>query len=173
MVALVGKRSVASVVRWVLGIANVLVLIGGLVCLGSLIATWAAPDLLSGTFDAARDVDPGLTDQGAGGLAAVMAAGAFACGFTWLVINRLRRIFLSVNEGRAFEAANVGRLRLMGAAMAGLQLTTMAMHALGPTGEGVRFQLDLGAWLGVLVVFMLAEVFRQGSDMREDVQGTV
>ncbi|RZJ00718.1 MAG: DUF2975 domain-containing protein [Brevundimonas sp.] len=170
MVALVGRRSVASGVRWVLGVANVFVLIGGTVCLGSLITTLVAPDLL---LDAAREVESGLDHTTSASLAAVMAGGMFACGFTWLVIDRLRRIFLSVNEGHAFEAANVGRLRLMGAALAGLQLTTMVMHVLAPAGEGVRFQLDLGAWLGVLVVFMLAEVFRQGSDMRDDVQGTV
>lgn len=173
MVALVGQRSVASVVRWGLGMANVFVAIGAVACLGAIIATLAAPDFLAGALEAVGERNGELNYDPRVSLTAVMAGGFFACAFTWIVIDRLRRIFLAVNQGRAFEVQNVGRLRLIGGALAGLEVSALVVKALGPMGVGPRFELDLGAWLGVLIVFMLAEVFRQGSDMRDDVQATV
>ena len=35
------------------------------------------------------------------------------------------------------------------------------------------YDADLGAWLSILIVFMLAEVFRQGADMRDEQLTTV
>ena len=173
MVALVGRRSVASAVRWMLGVANVFVAIGALACLGAIIATLVVPDFLAGVLEAVGERNGELNYDPRVSLTAVMAGGFFACSFTWIIIDRLRRIFLAVNQGRAFELPNVGRLRLIGTALAGLELSALAINALAPMGAGPRFDLDLGAWLGVLIVFMLAEVFRQGSDMRDDVQATV
>lgn len=173
MVALVGRRSVASVVRWGLGVANVFVAIGAVACLFALLATLLVPDFLAGALEATRDADRALGGAGASTLWTVMAGGFFACAFTWLIIDRLRRIFLAVNQGRAFELANVGRLRTIGASLAGLEISQLVIRAIAPLDGGYRFELDVGAWLGVLIVFMLAEVFRQGAGMRDDVEATV
>ncbi|WP_296173136.1 DUF2975 domain-containing protein [uncultured Brevundimonas sp.] len=173
MVALVGRRSVASVVRWGLGLANVFVAIGAVACLLALVATLLVPDFLAGALEATRDADPALGEAKASTLWAVMSGGFFACAFTWLVVDRLRRIFLAVNQGRAFELANVNRLRTIGASLAGLEISGLVIRALAPLNGSPRFELDIGAWLGVLIVFMLAEVFRQGAGMRDDVEATV
>jgi len=173
MVALVGRRSVASVVRWVLGVANVFVAIGALACLGAAVATVVVPDFLAGVLEAVGERNGELNYNPRVSLTAVMAGGFLACAFTWLIIDRLRRIFLAVNQGRAFERQNVDRLRLIGGSLAGLEISALAIKALAPMGNAPRFELDLGAWLGVLIVFMLAEVFRQGAEMRDDVQATV
>lgn len=173
MVALVGRRSIASVARWGLGVANVFVAIGAVACFGAVVATLAAPDFLAGVLEAVGERNGELNYDPRVSLTAVMAGGFLACVLTWVIIDCMRRIFLAVNQGRAFELENVGRLRLIGVALVGLELSSTAIAALGPLGDGPRFELDLGAWLGVLIVFMLAEVFRQGADMRDDVQATV
>ena len=173
MVKLVGRRSVASVVRWVLGVANVFIAIGAIACLFALASTFVVPEFVAKALEDSRDVDVALRSSAETSLPAVMAGGFFACAFTWLIIDRLRRIFLAVNDGKAFEVANVGRLRTIGASLAGLEASTLVVKALAPLSDGPRFELDLGAWLGVLIVFMLAEVFRQGAEMHDDVQATV
>ena len=103
--------------------------------------------------------------------------GAFlACGFTWWIINRLRRILLSVNQGDAFEFANVKRLQGVGLGLIGIQLTALLLVFVAPQSIGQSpsdYDFDLGSWLGILVVFILAEVFRQGSAMRDEQLTTV
>lgn len=99
-----------------------------------------------------------------------------ACGFTWWIINRLRRILLSVNQGDAFEFANVKRLQGVGLGLIGIQLTALLLVFVAPQSIGQSpsdYDFDLGSWLGILVVFILAEVFRQGSAMRDEQLTTV
>ena len=55
-----------------------------------------------------------------------------ACGFTWWIINRLRRILLSVNQGDAFEFANVKRLQGVGLGLIGIQLTALLLALILP-----------------------------------------
>ena len=101
---------------------------------------------------------------------------AMACGFTWWIINRLRRILLSVNQGDAFEFANVKRLQGVGLGLIGIQLTALLLVFVAPQSIGQSpsdYDFDLGSWLGILVVFILAEVFRQGSAMRDEQLTTV
>lgn len=174
MIALVGRRSVASLVERLLSIVNIFVLIGGVASLVSLGALMMAPDLLMNATRSAGDKSPVIDGAGPDALGWVMAGGLFACVFTWLTLHCLGRILRAVNDGQAFELANVGRLRAIGAALAGLQLSVLLLGALAPFENGTsRINLDLGAWLGVLVVFILAEVFRQGSDMRDENLTTV
>ena len=174
MIELVGRRSVASLVERLLGVVNVFVLIGAIASLVSLAVLLVAPDVLMDVTGNAGDISPVVDGAGPDALGWVMVGGFTACVFTWLTLYCLGRILRAVNDGRAFEIANVGRLRAVGAALAGLQLSVLLLGALAPAENGAsRFNLDLGAWLGVLVVFILAEVFRQGSEMRDENQNTI
>jgi len=173
---LIGRRSIASVMRWVLGFVNIFVAIGtvvvGLAFIVSLVMPDFAAGLIDGLSDAKADPARDLMVSERITYAAVFVAAAS----TWWVINRLRRIFLAVNEGDAFEPANVGRLRGMGLGLIGVQISAVILTFSAPLAEGVTrrdYDADLGAWLGILVVFMLAEVFRQGATMRVDQQMTV
>lgn len=167
---LIGKSSVASGLNLLLGVVNVFVIIGGLAVTAFLILSLASPE-----FRAML--------EGAGGLGsatnavAPFAGGVFACGFTWLIIDQLRRIFRAVNAGDAFELPNVRRLRLIGVGLIGLQLVGLVLAFLPgdvPMADVDRdYDADLGAWLSILIVFMLAEVFRQGADMRDEQLTTV
>lgn len=171
---LIGRRSVASVLRWVLGFINVFVTFAVVATALMLLASLVVPDFAAGFIDGLADEDPSmgvlLLNERATFLAAFVATLS-----TWWILNRLRRMFLAVNNGDAFERANVGRLQGVGLGLIGVQISAAILAFTVPKGiiADLDYQLDLGAWLGILIVFMLAEVFRQGSAMRDDQQMTV
>ncbi|QYF87188.1 DUF2975 domain-containing protein [Brevundimonas sp. PAMC22021] len=168
---LIGKRSVSSVLRWFLGLANVFVALATVIVGLVLVASVVIPDFGAGLIDGLRDEAPSGERPVVFAEHLTLLGGFFACGFTWWIINRLRRVLLSVNRGDAFEHANVNRLRAVGVGLIGIQLTALllAMVAPGAIGQSVGdYDFSLGSWLGILVVFILAEVFRQGADMRDE-----
>ena len=171
---LIGRRSVASALRWVLGFVNVFVTFAVVFTALLLLASLVMPDFAAGFIDGLADEDPGmgvlLLNERATFLAAFVATLS-----TWWILNRLRRMFLAVNHGDAFERANVGRLQGVGLGLIGVQISAAILAFTVPKGiiADLDYQLDLGAWLGILIVFMLAEVFRQGAAMRDDQQMTV
>ncbi|WP_169053570.1 DUF2975 domain-containing protein [Alteraurantiacibacter aquimixticola] len=94
-------------------------------------------------------------------------------------VQELRRIVWTVHEGDPFVAQNADRLRNMGwLAIAmqggGILLTIIAsiVQKAAPAME-VESGIDLGGIVLGLVLFVLARVFRRGSEMREDLEGTV
>ncbi|OGN47382.1 MAG: hypothetical protein A2795_11965 [Caulobacterales bacterium RIFCSPHIGHO2_01_FULL_67_30] len=170
---LVGKYSAASALRWLLGFFNVFVMIGAVAAGVLLVASMIiGVDWMDALRDGATDPDGNYELTGR-----LTLLGAFlACGFTWWIINRLRRILLSVNQGDAFEFANVKRLQAVGFGLLGIQLTALMLSIVAPQAIGQSasdYDFDLGSWLGILVVFILAEVFRQGSAMRDEQLTTV
>lgn len=173
---LVGKRSAASALRWLLGFLNVFVMLAAVFAAVALGISVVAPDFVAGFIDGMKDA-PNDPTRNMGLAEHLTLVGAFlACGFTWWIINRLRRILLSVNQGDAFEFANVKRLQAVGFGLIGIQLTALLLVFVAPQSIGQSpsdYDFDLGSWLGILVVFILAEVFRQGSAMRDEQMTTV
>jgi hypothetical protein len=173
---LIGRRSVASAMRWGLGFINVFVTLGVIATGLGLIASTLVPEFGAGLMDglSGREENTDRSFMPSGRITLIAAFVATLS--TWWVINRLRRIFLAVNQGDAFEPANVNRLRAMGLGLLGVQVAAVILTFSAPLAVGVAerdYDLDLGAWLGILIVFMLAEVFRQGAAMRDDQQMTV
>jgi len=173
---MIGKYSIASALRWLLGFLNVFVMIGAVATILVFLFTLIVPSFGAGLIDALKgaSADPTNTLQWTGRL--TFLGGAMACGFTWWIINRLRRILLSVNQGDAFEFANVKRLQGVGLGLIGIQMTALLLVFVAPQSIGQApsdYKFDLGSWLGILVVFILAEVFRQGAAMRDEQLTTV
>lgn len=172
---LIGRRSVASALRWVLGFVNIFVTIGVVATGLLLIASVFVPDFAVGFIDGLAEAeDSGLRPLLLNERATFLAA-FIACLSTWWILNRLRRMFLAVNQGDAFERANVGRLQGIGVGLIGIELSAAILARFIPRGiiDGLKYEVDLGAWLAILIVFMLAEVFRQGAKMRDEQQMTV
>jgi len=172
---LIGRHSVASVLRWILGFANIFVSVSVVFSALLLLASLVAPDFAAGFIDGLADNEdtglrPLLLNERATFFAAFVAVLS-----TWWILNRLRRMFLAVNRGDAFEPANVARLQNVGLGLIGVQISAAILAFTVPEGiiSDLDYSIDLGAWLGILIVFMLAEVFRQGSAMRDDQQMTV
>lgn len=117
-------------------------------------------------------------------LAGVMLVGIAIVAMLFVFFGALRRIIATVGEGDPFAPANANRLSLMGWLMLGVQLALIPATALGiqlaryaDEAEDMHFTvdggMDLTGILLVIILFILARVFRHGAAMREDLEGTV
>jgi len=113
------------------------------------------------------------------GMRAIMLLGIVGVPFGYVVFSRLLKIVESVRAGAPFTVENAGRLRTIEWALLALQLLHVCVAAIAaslarhgvPLRVGGHFQL--GGWLAILLLFVLAQVFLEGTRMREDLEGTV
>ncbi len=95
-----------------------------------------------------------------------------------VIFNRLRRVFETLTLGDPFRPDNVHRLRLVGLALVALEalgyLVRLSASRLVAHGEvSVNFSINLSGWFAILVVFVLAEVFREGARLRAEAELTI
>jgi hypothetical protein len=93
-----------------------------------------------------------------------------------VIVDALRRIFVTLTAGDPFHPDNVKRLRLIGLMLAALELGRYAIWSIGPLMPWVKRvepNFNLTAWFSVLVVFVLAEVFREGARLRREAELTI
>lgn len=106
-----------------------------------------------------------------------LAAAALYTSGVLVIVGSLRRIFTTLTAGDPFHPDNVARLRLIGLMLAGLELGRYAFWAASAwLLAGVNREepnLGLTAWFSVLVVFVLAEVFREGARLRREAELTI
>lgn len=111
--------------------------------------------------------------------AAALIAGVEAYLAALIVIfSRLRRVFETLTAGDPFRPENVGRLRQAGLALAALEALGYAVRLavawlMPEAGANAGFSLNLTAWFAILVVFVLAEVFREGARLRREAELTI
>ena len=113
------------------------------------------------------------------GLRAVAVLGLGGIPLNHVVLKRLLAIVLTVREGDPFVAANAHRLQAIAWALVGLQLLSILIGTIGKAASSPAHPLHLdagfsiGGWLAVILTFLLARVFAEGTHMREDLEGTV
>jgi hypothetical protein len=113
------------------------------------------------------------------GLRAIAALGLAAVPLNYAVLRRLIAIVETVRAGDPFVAANASRLQSIARALLALQLLSIAIGAIGKAVSTPAHPVHLDAgfsingWLAVLLTFLLARVFAEGTHMREDLEGTV
>jgi hypothetical protein len=114
------------------------------------------------------------------GIGATMALLAVISGLACWFLLVLRRIIDSVATGDTFAAINAERLTRMGWLTVAIQVLAIPVGALANwvdlavRGNGrPEFGIGLGGVLMALLLFVLARVFREGTRMREDLEGTV
>jgi hypothetical protein len=113
------------------------------------------------------------------GLRLIAALGLVAIPLNYALFKRLLAIVETVRRGDPFVAANAYRLRAIAWVLLALQLLSMVIAAIGKAIATPTFPLHLDAgfstsgWLAVLLAFVLARVFAEGTLMREDLEGTV
>jgi hypothetical protein len=95
-----------------------------------------------------------------------------------VVLNRLRRVFETLIVGDPFRPQNVARLRIVGFALIALEVLGYIVHRVtdifGPgRAHGFSLSVNLTGWFAILVVFVLAEVFREGARLRQDADLTI
>ncbi|WP_324262222.1 DUF2975 domain-containing protein [Altererythrobacter sp. H2] len=119
-----------------------------------------------------------------GAVLLVMVAVFVFLGLAVYFLMLLLRIVGSVKEGDPFIAINAERLSRMGWIALASQLATIPLAAvvlwideLVGDVEDVHIDTDLGVsgegLLLVLILFILARVFRKGAEMRDELEGTV
>jgi hypothetical protein len=113
------------------------------------------------------------------GLRAIALLGLAAIPINYIVLKRLLSIVQTVRGGDPFVAANASRLQAIAWALLALQILSLVIGAIANAVSTPAHPLDIDAgfsingWLAVLLTFLLARVFAEGTHMREDLEGTV
>ncbi len=113
------------------------------------------------------------------GLRAIAVLGLGATPLNHVVLKRLLAIVETVRAGDPFVAANASRLQAIAWALLALQLLSLVIAAIAKAVSTPAHPLHLDAgfsingWLVVVLTFLLARVFAEGTLMREDLEGTV
>ena len=113
------------------------------------------------------------------GLRAIAVVGLAAIPLNHIVFTRLQAMVGTVRAGDPFVAANAYRLRAIAWTLLALQLLGLVIFAIAEAISTKAHPVDIDAgvsvngWLAVLLAFILARVFAEGTLMREDLEGTV
>ena len=113
------------------------------------------------------------------GLRAIAVIGLAAVPLHYVVLKRLLAIVETVRAGDPFVAANASRLQAIAWALLTLQCLSLVIGAIAKTVStpahpvNVDAGFSISGWLAVLLTFLLARVFAEGTLMREDLEGTV
>ena len=113
------------------------------------------------------------------GLRAVAAIGLVAIPLNHLIFKRLLAMIETVRAGDPFVAANAYRLQSIAWLLLVLQILSMIIGGIGQSVSSPAHPVDLDAgfsvngWLAVLLTFILARVFAEGTLMRQDLEGTI
>jgi hypothetical protein len=113
------------------------------------------------------------------GMRAIAVLGLAGIPLNYVVLARLIAIVETVRAGEPFVAANASRLQAIAWALLALQLLSLVIGAIAKAVSTPAHPLHLDAgfsisgWLAVLLTFVLARVFAEGTLMRDDLEGTV
>jgi hypothetical protein len=119
------------------------------------------------------------TDRLIMGMRFIVLLGLTSLPLNFLVFRRLLAIVETVRTGDPFVAANASRLQTIAWSLLALQLLSIAIGAIGDSVSTPAHPVNLDAgfsvngWLAVLLTFLLARVFAEGTVMRDDLEGTV
>jgi hypothetical protein len=128
------------------------------------------------SFDLAPSAD---ADRLIMGLRAVAVIGLATIPLNYAILKRLVAMTETVRAGDPFVAANAYRLYAIGWIMVALQILSIVIAAIGKAISSPAHPVDLNAgfslsgWLAILLTFVLARVFAEGTVMREDLEATV
>ena len=113
------------------------------------------------------------------GLRSVAALGLIVVPLNYGILKRLLAMVGTVRAGDPFVAANAQRLQAIAWSLFALQILSIVIGAIGKSVSTPAHPVHLDAgfsfngWLAVLLAFLLARVFAEGTNMREDLKGTV
>lgn len=113
------------------------------------------------------------------GLRVVAALGIGVILLQYVVLKRVLAIVETVRDGDPFVASNASRLEAIARALLALQILSVIIGAIGTAVSSPAHPVNLDAgfsingWLAVLLMFVLARVFAEGTRLRDDLEGTV
>jgi hypothetical protein len=113
------------------------------------------------------------------GMRAIAALGLVAVPLNLAMLKRLVAMVETVRAGNPFVAANAYRVNAIAWFLLGQQLLSVIIGLVGKAVSTPAHPLHFdagfspGGWLAVIMTFVLARVFAEGTLMREDLEGTV
>lgn len=196
-----GKGSIASIVRiglqvawWALWLAAGM-LVAAAVAYGVimiLIANGAIdPALLeggdgrvgdTGNFSVTYDTPGGATWPV---VVPALLIGGVAVGGSLIIVWRLRRLFEAFTSGDPFRRENAQHLRVIWITMLAVEVSRYLLMALagvlilnfgGPSVSDINISITgerITTWGSILIVIVLAEVFREGARLKEEQELTI
>lgn len=110
--------------------------------------------------------------------------GAVVVGGAMIIVWQLRKLFDSFCSGQPFAKENAAHLRAIWMTMIGIEVARYLLLALtgylllqfgGPMGEHAQIKLNfnLSTWASILILVVLAEVFREGARMKAEQELTI
>ncbi len=113
-----------------------------------------------------------------------LLGGAVAIGGSLLIIQRLRRLFASFTTGDPFSRDNADHLRVIWIVMLVMELSRYAIAGavkglimiFGQPSEteiAVQAPVNFLTWAAIMILIVLAEVFREGARLREEQDLTI
>lgn len=154
------------VINWLLGLS----------ILGLLLATIVAEQW---TFQALHITSASGIPEAIRPLRFVAALGLAAIPLNDAILRRLVAMVETVRQGDPFVATNAYRIQTIAWFLLTLQLISLAIGTIGKmiSTRAHPIHLDAGfsasGWLAVVLTFVLARVFAEGTLMREDLEGTI
>lgn len=149
--------------------------LGGVAILALLIAAPNREWIMS-TFKLAPSAE---ADRIIMALRVIAAIGLATILLNYVALTRLRAIVETVREGDPFVAANAARLQAIARVLLALQVMSIVIDTIAKSVSSPAYPISLDAgfsingWLAVLLTFLLARVFAEGTRMRADLAGTV
>jgi hypothetical protein len=113
------------------------------------------------------------------GMRAIAVIGICAVPLTHIILTRLLSMVDTVRSGDPFVAENADRLQTIAWSVLGLELMHLVVGIVAARVSTPSQPLDINwsfsvtRWLVVLLLFVLARVFDQGTRMREELEATV
>jgi hypothetical protein len=165
------------------------IILQGAMAIGGAAIAIALPAILLFRDNVTAGVEAGsgiaLETMPVGAISALLAILLMILAALFVLFGKLRAIIGTVGAGDPFAPINAERLNHMAWLLLGVQILLWPAALLGDVAldwangaEGVDVHatgggLDLTAILLIVILFILARVFRHGAAMREDLEGTV
>lgn len=170
------RPSPLTVSCWLLEALIALNMLCGFVAFLFLVAWFVAPASMNAWIHGFADVE---SWDRAWGWRFLYAAGVLIIAGYHRVLIRLRAIVDTVSDGNPFVARNAARLRDIAWTVVAVEGLTLAVGLIGPkllpsgtwvqAGPGIHVLI----WIAILLLFVLAQVFTEGTRMRDELDGTV
>jgi hypothetical protein len=161
-------------IRWLIALNALYAFVIGAL----LLATFLFPPLLFKALGVPEGPDALMLRTA---LRAIVVIGVIGAYVAWRVLRELLAIVDTVRDGDPFVAANARRLQSIAwlvLAGEGLRMLVGAIawaarEAVPSFGIDFDIAFSFTPWLAVLLLFVLARVFEEGTRMRADLEGTV
>jgi hypothetical protein len=110
-------------------------------------------------------------------LRTMVVIGAPMFAMVHVLLSRILEIVDTVRQGRPFAAENAGRLRTVAWALLIIQVLHLglgvAIRFVNAAHVPMEWDVSLAGWLAVLLAFVLARVFEEGTRLRTDLEAMI